>query len=81
MPLNLLSVNSGKRKQEDVGYDSYSGHSARRCGTCAYFGYPDRCDTVAGAVDSDGICDLYDVDPTKKAYAIMAGFKDKLAEE
>jgi hypothetical protein len=74
-------VNSGKRNKENVGYDNYSGHSARRCGTCIHFEYPDICDAVAGMVDPDGICDLYDIDSSKKAYAMLAGFKDKLTEK
>lgn len=74
----MLSANSGKQNKKDVGYDNYSGQSARRCGTCVYFEYPDVCELVVSPVDPDGICDLYEPDPTKKAYALMAGFKDKL---
>jgi hypothetical protein len=68
------------RSKGDVGYDEHGGSDSRRCEECVYQIYPDRCRQVTGAINSDGICDLFDKDTFKSAsHFLLKGFRDKLA--
>jgi hypothetical protein len=68
------------QNKENVGYDDEGGSGAQKCETCVYFVDPDRCRQVAGEINPDGICDLFERDTYKTAsLSLFKGFAEKLA--
>lgn len=49
----------GKKKKSEVNYGP--GRPNTRCGMCINYRVPKSCVMVSGEIDSEGVCNLYNI--------------------
>jgi len=61
MPTSGIVAGAGKSK-EDVNYRQHE-----KCKTCMHFYPPNSCETVAGNVSPDAVCNVWAIRPPEQA--------------
>lgn len=74
------AAGTGKKSKQETNYRK--GSPKERCALCVHFDERGGCELVAGKIDADGVCDLFEPEsPSQERQEVRSGVESPTADQ